>query len=96
MFKCVESYKVRISYASSRTSADAPPPPLQTPATPTFPPFSLRTCYKETRTVRNKMMSQTMSLNSDKFRYLLYRPASSFLLEKHGTLLNKRDVNSQV
>lgn len=32
------------AYTSSTTSADAPPPPLQTPPTPYFPFFCLSTC----------------------------------------------------
>jgi hypothetical protein len=42
---------LQISYASSRTRADAPPPPLQTPATPILPPFSLRTCQEQAKTI---------------------------------------------
>lgn len=34
----------RRAYMSSRTSADAPPPPLQTPATPSLPFLCFKTC----------------------------------------------------
>lgn len=33
-----------MNYISSTTSAEAPPPPLQTPPTPYLPPFCFRTC----------------------------------------------------
>jgi len=36
--------KIKKAYMSSRTRADAPPPPLQMAATPYFPLFCLNTC----------------------------------------------------
>lgn len=37
-------YQTQKAYMSSRTRADAPPPPLQIPATPYFPFLWLSTC----------------------------------------------------
>jgi len=37
------------AYMSSKTTADAPPPPLHTPATPYRPSFCLKTCQDNTQ-----------------------------------------------
>lgn len=43
-FQSSDLPKTKKDYTSSRTRAEAPPPPLQTPAAPYFPFFCLNTC----------------------------------------------------